>query len=78
MTASEKIERLREAMTVYVSPAKFDELVAIVRADERERVERRIADALMTAERGDALVDVARCANSAEMELAARINGEDF
>ena len=40
--------------------------------DERlEALLKRIQDALMTAEEGEALVEVARNANAAEMELAA-------
>lgn len=70
MTAS-KIEQMRDALIHWANPHKVDELLALVRSDERNKVEQSIGDALDTAERGEALVDVARAAHRAELELAA-------
>lgn len=60
-----------ECATCYHLRVSAHALIAAVREDERERVESRIAGALMTAERGDALLDVVKGAHRAELELAA-------
>lgn len=47
------------------------------RCDRAEFLIRQIQDALGTAEEGEALVEVARCAHRAEQELAAYLQVDE-
>jgi hypothetical protein len=71
-----KVEEARErlsgmaGLTFMGERARYNEQLDALIAAVREECEKPIADALGTAERGPDLVDVARNAHHAELELA--------
>lgn len=75
-----KIAELQALLRLARDDHRSAAAVAITLREQNAQMTRtlkRIADALMTGERGEGLIEVARNAAAAEMELAARIRAEE-